>query len=163
MTRTRSRERTKEPPRSTSQDRGDELAPAGASETRQCPPGAHGPTARRAGSEGAPAAGVRVVVVDVDTLRTLLRDLLAELLSGPASPEFYSQECLPPGMSRRAFLDAIRRGDLPARASGKARFVARADYQAFIKNAPPVRVRLDKQPTPANDVRALVRTAQGKR
>lgn len=114
-------------------------------------------------TSGAPAIGVRLVVLDLDTLRATLRELLAEMLSGPASPDFYSQACLPPGMTRRAFLDAIRRGDLPARASGKIRFVARADYQAFVANAPPVRVRVDKQPTPANDVRALVRAAQGKR
>jgi non-ribosomal peptide synthetase component F len=111
----------------------------------------------------APVTGVRLVVLDLDTLRAALRELLAEVLSVPAAPDYYSQASLPPGMSRRAFLDAIRRGDLPARASGKVRFVSRADYQAFIKNARPVRVRIEKQPSPANDVRALVRAAQGKK
>jgi hypothetical protein len=106
---------------------------------------------------------VRLVVVDVEALRALLRELLSEMLSVPTSPDFYSQTCLPPGMTRRAFLDAIRRGDLPARASGKARLVARSDFQAFMRSAPVVRIRIDKQPTPANDVRTLVRTAQGKK
>jgi hypothetical protein len=104
-----------------------------------------------------------MVVIDLDTLRGALRELLAEMLCAPGLPDFYSQACLPPGMTRRAFLDAIRRGDLPARAAGKARFVARADFQAFIKNASPMRVRIEKPPPPANDVRALLRAAQGKR
>lgn len=105
---------------------------------------------------------VRLVVVELDALKTILREVLAEMLTAPAGPEFYSQTCLPPGMSRRAFLDAIRRGELPARASGKARLVARADYQAFVAKALPVRVRVAKQPIPANDVRTIVRAAQGK-
>jgi hypothetical protein len=103
-----------------------------------------------------------VVVVDLHALKAAIREVFAEMMTVPAAPEFYSQACLPPGMTRRAFLDAIRRGDLPARASGKARFVARADYHAFIAKASPVRVCVDKQPTPANDVRTLVRAAQGK-
>lgn len=107
--------------------------------------------------------GVRLVVVDLETLRALLRELLSEMLRAPALPEYYSQACLPPGMTRRTFLEAIRRGDLPARASGKSRLVARSDFQAFIRSAPAVRVRVDKQPTPANDVRAIVRNAQGRR
>ncbi|MFO0590457.1 MAG: hypothetical protein U0441_23140 [Polyangiaceae bacterium] len=107
--------------------------------------------------------GIRLVVVDVDTLRQMLRELLREALAGSAAPDFYSQTCLPPGMSRRAFLEAIRRGDLPARASGKARFVARADYQTFVKSASPARVHLDKRPAHTDQARAVLRGSQGKK
>ena len=100
----------------------------------------------------------RVVVVDLETLRAVLRDVIAEMQPGAAAPDFYSQGCLPPGMTRRAFLDAIRRGDLPARAAGKVRLVAREDYRAFVAKAPPVRAR----PIPANDVRALVHASRAK-
>jgi hypothetical protein len=106
--------------------------------------------------------GHRLVLVDLETLKTAIRDALAEMRPSPTAPDFYSQACLPPGLSRRAFLDAIRRGELPARAAGKARFVARADYEAFVTKAPPVRVRLPAQATPANDARAIVRASQGK-
>lgn len=104
----------------------------------------------------------RLVLVDLDTLRALLREVIAEAQPGAPAPDFYSQACLPPGMTRRAFLDAIRRGDLPARAAGKVRLVAREDYRAFVAKAPPVRVRLRSQPTPANDVRAIVRASRGR-
>ena len=113
------------------------------------------------GAHGTP--GIRLVVVELETLRAVLRELLAEMLSAPALPEYYSQTCLPPHMNRRRFLEAIRRGDLPARVSGKARLVARSDFEAFIRSVPAVRIRIDKQPMPANDVRALLRTAQGRR
>ena len=106
--------------------------------------------------------GVRLVVVDVNTLRAMLRELLREMLSTSAAPDFYSQTCLPPAMNRRAFLEAIRRGDLPARAYGKQRFVARADFLAFVKGASPVRAR-EKQPTYAGAARAVLRASQGKR
>jgi hypothetical protein len=107
------------------------------------------------------AVAPRFVLVDLDTLRALLREVIADTQPG-APPEFYSQTCLPPGMTRRAFLDAIRRGDLPARAAGKVRFVAREDYRAFVAKSPPVSARLRAQPTPANDVRALVRASRGR-
>ncbi|MFO0589899.1 MAG: hypothetical protein U0441_20325 [Polyangiaceae bacterium] len=106
--------------------------------------------------------GVSLVVVDVNTLRGMLRDLLREALPISAAPDFYSQTCLPPAMSRRAFLEAIRRGDLPARAYGKQRFVARADFLAFVKSASPVRAR-EKQPPSASAARAILRASQGKR
>lgn len=121
--------------------------------------GARGSTAAPSSTATEPA---RLVVIDLETLRAILREVIAETRPGAASPDFYSQTCLPPGMTRRAFLDAIRRGDLPARTKGKARLVAREDYRAFIAKAPPVRLRLRTQPTPANDVRALVRGSQGK-
>ncbi|MEZ4301541.1 MAG: hypothetical protein R3B70_41790, partial [Polyangiaceae bacterium] len=118
------------------------------------------PSARRPTPADEPATAL--VVVDLDTLRALVREVIAETATASGSPDYYSQSCLPPGMTRRGFLDAIRRGDLPARMAGKARLVARRDYQAFVEAAPPVRVRMRAQPIPANDVRALVRGSQGK-
>jgi hypothetical protein len=109
-----------------------------------------------------PAEPVRFVLVDLDTLRAILRDVIAETPAGAPAPDFYSQGCLPPGMTRRAFLDAIRRGDLPARAAGNVRLVTREDYRAFVAKARPFRVRLRTPPTPANDIRALVRASRGR-
>lgn len=119
------------------------------------------PSSTSAGASTA-AEPARFVLVDLETLRSVIREAMAEAQPGATPPDFYSQGCLPPGMTRRAFLDAIRRGDLPARAAGKVRLVAREDYRAFIEKAPPVRVRLRSQPTPANDVRAIVRASRGR-
>ena len=125
-----------------------------------CPPVTDGPSTAAPSSPTPEPA--RVVVVDLETLRAVMRDVVAEIQPAAPQPDFYSQTCLPPGMTRRAFLDAIRRGELPARAAGKARLVAREDYRAYVASAPPVHVRLRAQPMPANDVRALLRGSQGK-
>ena len=106
--------------------------------------------------------GLRLVIVNVETLKAAIREVLAEMRSASTAPEVYSQTCLPPGMTRRSFLDAIRRGELPARAAGKARFVTRVDYEAFVASTPPVCVGLPRRPSPANDVRSILRAAQGK-
>lgn len=103
-----------------------------------------------------------LVLVDLERLRAIVREVVEETRNDAPAPEFYSQDNLPPGMSRNAFLKAIRCGELPARARGKLRFVAREDFRAYVATAQAVRVRLREQPHPANDVRDLVYASRGK-
>lgn len=49
----------------------------------------------------------------------------------PAPPQPYTQDNLPPGMSRGTYLDHCRRGDWRNRKLGRLRVTDRADFDAW--------------------------------
>ncbi len=57
-------------------------------------------------------------------------DLVADALEQAATPEWISQDDSPLG--KRAHLDAVRSGLLPARESGRLRLVRRVDMEAYL-------------------------------
>jgi len=89
--------------------------------------------------------------IDLDALLAALAARLAPLVARElaatataAEPEFYtSAGPLPPGMSRRAFLDHARRGSFPTSKRGKVVYAARADVAAWVAGG--------RRAAPAND------------
>lgn len=66
----------------------------------------------------------------VRELERLVRHIVAEVVQ-PAAREPYTSRNLPPGVTARAFADAIRRGDVPTAKIGGRHLVDPADWEAF--------------------------------
>lgn len=99
---------------------------------------------------------VQIVTLTADALEQLLgraaRLGAQEALAHVLPP--YSQHALPPGVSRRTFLEACRVG-CPHRRQGRVRFVERAEWESWqgrtAVNRGPVTVDVAKHPPPSND------------
>jgi len=91
--------------------------------------------------------------------RAFADELHAQLQAAPAgmtepdTREPYSQDSLPPGIMRRPYLDAARRGDFPTSKIGRLVLCRVADWEAFAatRKTTPRRKRVDERPVPAND------------
>lgn len=75
------------------------------------------------------------VHLDPEQLQELARLVVHELASAQL-PERYDQEHLPDGLSRRAFLEASRRGDFPSSKVGRRVLALREDVDTWLAANP---------------------------
>lgn len=106
---------------------------------------------------GRPAPAVALSVTLSDDQLDALAELVARKLLASTPGDAYDQEHLPPGMTRRTFLDAARAGRFPTRKVGRKVVASKADVDAWRATLPSAHtVAGEKRVAPDNDVEAPV-------